>query len=99
MSTGSRKTTTSDSLVKTKNELIGPGICERREGLDVVDPEKATISLSPRSACGTAPNTVVEEISTAQDWNGPGDFDNPQNWSMNKRIYHTILPGLFGFAV
>ncbi|KAF2175705.1 putative bicyclomycin resistance protein [Zopfia rhizophila CBS 207.26] len=37
--------------------------------------------------------------AAAQDWNGPNDPLNPHNWSRWLRIYHTIPPALFGFAV
>ena len=36
---------------------------------------------------------------TAQDWNGPDDPENPMNWSLWQRIYHTTVPALFGFVV
>ena len=36
---------------------------------------------------------------TAQDWNGPNDPENPLNWSLSKRMYHTTVPGLMGFIV
>lgn len=36
---------------------------------------------------------------TAQDWNGPDDPENPHNWPAWKRIYHTVIPALFGLAV
>jgi hypothetical protein len=51
-----------------------------------------------------APNPITEtstarRVVTAQDWTGPEDPENPQNWQMWKRVYHTIPPALFGFAV
>lgn len=36
---------------------------------------------------------------TAHDWNGPDDPENPLNWPLWQRIYHTTVPSLFGFAV
>ncbi|KAF2742373.1 MFS general substrate transporter [Sporormia fimetaria CBS 119925] len=33
------------------------------------------------------------------DWDGPDDPDNPRNWSLAKRAYHSAIPALFGFAV
>lgn len=41
----------------------------------------------------------VQRTVTAQDWTGPDDPENPHNWSLLKRIYHTIPPALFGFVV
>jgi hypothetical protein len=36
---------------------------------------------------------------TAQDWSGPDDPENPQNWPLWKRVYTTSIPGLYGFTV
>ncbi len=38
-------------------------------------------------------------VVTAQDWTGPNDPENPQNWSLLLRAYHTVPPALFGFVV
>lgn len=35
-------------------------------------------------------NEVTNTILTAQDWNGPNDTANPQNWSLAKK--NIILP-------
>ena len=37
--------------------------------------------------------------ATVQDWNGPDDPDNPMNWSLKSRIYHTSVPALMGFVI
>jgi hypothetical protein len=42
---------------------------------------------------------VISRVVTAQDWTGPDDPENPHNWPLGKRIWHTVQPGLFGFAV
>lgn len=42
---------------------------------------------------------ALGRIVTAQDWTGPDDPEDPVNWPMAQRVYHTIIPGLFGFAV
>ena len=41
----------------------------------------------------------VTRAPTAQDWTGPDDPENPINWPMSKRVYHTIIPGLFAFTM
>ncbi|KAE9968780.1 hypothetical protein EG328_007271 [Venturia inaequalis] len=61
---------------------------------DQVDLEKEWDSSHPDLEGGPVIRTV-----TAQDWTGPDDPENPHNWSLGKRIYHTIPPGLFGFIV
>ena len=42
---------------------------------------------------------TLQKTVTAQDWTGPNDPENPLNWPLWQRIYHTTVPGLFGFAV
>lgn len=41
----------------------------------------------------------VRRVVTAQDWTSPEDKENPMNWSTAKKVYHTIPPALFAFAV
>jgi hypothetical protein len=41
----------------------------------------------------------TSQLSSLTDWNGDNDPDNPYNWSLAVRVYHVIIPGLFGFAV
>lgn len=43
--------------------------------------------------------TPAVRTVTAQDWTGPDDPENPHNWPMTQRIYHTIIPALFAFAM
>lgn len=40
-----------------------------------------------------------ENEPPAVEINWDGDDRNPYNWSMTKRVYHTVLIGLFGFTV
>lgn len=42
---------------------------------------------------------AAHRVVTAQDWTGPDDPENPHNWPLWKRIWHTIPPGLFAFSV
>ena len=46
----------------------------------------------------TGNNEVISRIPTAQDWNGPNDPENPQNWPSGKKAYHTVTVGLLAFA-
>ena len=49
-----------------------------------------------------AQNHISNDLSrtvTAQDWNGPHDPENPLNWPLWDRVYHTVVPSLFGFSV
>ena len=56
------------------------------------------------SSLDNGPETLDKEAPlkrtvTAQDWTGPDDPENPLNWALWQRIYHTTVPGLFGLAV
>lgn len=42
---------------------------------------------------------AVHRVVTAQDWTGPDDPENPHNWPLWKRIWHTLPPGFFAFSV
>ena len=44
---------------------------------------------------GFAPRT--SQYTTAQDWEGDDDRENPQNWSRRKQIYHMFIPAALGF--
>ena len=41
----------------------------------------------------------VRRVTTAQDWEGNDDPENPHNWSTWRRAYHVIVPGCYGFVV
>ncbi len=63
------------------------------------DPEnnfKALMNPTPTSPQAEHP---TRETVTAQDWTGPDDPENPMNWPFWKKVYHTIIPGLFAFIV
>lgn len=33
------------------------------------------------------------------DWTSKDDPENPMNWPKGKKIFHTMLPALFGFVM
>ena len=41
----------------------------------------------------------AQRLVTAQDWTGPEDLENPHNWPLWKKCYHTALVGVFCFTV
>lgn len=45
------------------------------------------------------PSKGLQGTATAQDWTGPDDPENPTNWPLWQKVYHTTIPGVFGFAV
>lgn len=71
------------------------------------DDKSATLVLA-----GSQPSITVDEderlpsggqlppkSDALTDWDGPADPENPKNWSLGLRIYHTMLPALYGFSV
>jgi hypothetical protein len=38
-------------------------------------------------------------ITSAYDWTGSDDPGDPLNWSIGKKVYHTIVPGLQAFVI
>jgi hypothetical protein len=56
--------------------------------------EKLHDSEGPESR-GTLPTERVNPT----EWTGHDDQYNPHNWGTWKRVYHAIIPALFGFAV
>jgi hypothetical protein len=38
-------------------------------------------------------------ITSAEDWDGPDDPDNPLNWPTPKKIYNTVIPALQCFTI
>ena len=59
------------------------------------DIEKIATSNAQQSKHGSPAQRAV----TAQDWTGPDDPEDPHNWPLWKRIYHTALVGVFCFTV
>ncbi|KAF2841879.1 MFS general substrate transporter [Patellaria atrata CBS 101060] len=52
---------------------------------------------------GRCPPDIHEDpylrVVSVQDWNGPDDPGNPYNWSIYKRAYHVLVPGLMCFTI
>lgn len=63
------------------------------------DPEKGIKALRDPSPILPQPGYPVKRTVTAQDWTGPDDPENPINWLRWKKVYHTVIPGLFAFIV
>lgn len=76
---------------------------ERSSGKTAVSPDRATLETSTkpntRISSETGKQDEVRKSMTAHDWNGPDDPDNPRNWPLWQRVYHTTVPALFAFTV
>ena len=62
------------------------------------DLEKATTTPDSPIEGDEAAKPVIR-VKTAQDWDGPEDPENPQNWPLWTKIYHTFIVGLMAFTV
>lgn len=63
-------------------------------------PDKA--SLSPHSSADTTtdPEAATDgPPKTATDWSGPDDPENPHNWPLSKKFYHSGVTALLSFVV
>lgn len=46
------------------------------------------------------PSASIPETSpSVWDWDGPDDVDNPHNWPLWKRVLHSAIPAIYGFAL
>ncbi|OQV08629.1 hypothetical protein CLAIMM_12870 [Cladophialophora immunda] len=60
------------------------------------DLEKTASKASHRTSRSGRSNHVP---TTAQDWDGEDDPDNPLNWPLPIKIYHTLVPALQCFTI
>ncbi|MCJ1482662.1 hypothetical protein MMC06_002828 [Schaereria dolodes] len=90
--------TASTSGEQYSNEVLALGPLSTTRNHE--DPEKAFKAIrtnaSHRSTDRQGP---ITRTVTAQDWTGPDDPENPMNWSLASRIYHTTIPALMGLVV
>ena len=63
-----------------------------------VDLEK-DVRRIPTSTSKHQRKAGLAKTVTAQDWTGPDDPENPQNWPIWQRVYHTTVPAFIGLAV
>lgn len=61
-----------------------------------VDEEKLSSDLEIPQNRNDIPFT---KIRTAQDWDGPDDPENPMNWPVWKKVYHTTMVGFLCFTM
>lgn len=61
-----------------------------------LDLEKTTSIASRGTNQSRTSNRVVR---TAHDWDGPDDPDNPLNWPLMMKAYHTLVPALQAFTI
>lgn len=64
-------------------------------------PNISKSALLPQSdrLAGSNHKDATPKGITAQDWTGPNDLDNPLNWPLVRKIYHSCIPALLAFIV
>lgn len=45
------------------------------------------------------PDKTANRVTTALDWTGPDDPENPENWSTGWKAYHVAYVGIQGFVM
>lgn len=69
------------------------------EHLPAPEKVRTTIDSDPEASNEDIRPNTAHRVITAQDWSGPDDPENPQNWPTWKKVYHAIPCALFGFVV
>lgn len=58
---------------------------------------------TPSEIIGTNKETDSDvenaKASPVIGWDSPEDPSNPQNWPVPKKVFHTVVPALFGFVL
>ena len=78
-----------NSTSSTSSTLTSP----EQSGAAAMDLEK---SQTQESKADTA---EIQSVTTALDWTGPDDPENPENWSTRKKAYHIAYVGLQCFVM
>jgi hypothetical protein len=61
-----------------------------------VDDEKDIEGLETQQNHNAMP---ITKTRTAQDWDGPNDPEDPLNWPVWKKVYHTAMVGFLCFTM
>jgi hypothetical protein len=84
--------------------LDNSGLRDERDHVQVVDSVNGGSYEVAQSAHDAKDTKSTEKqpaasIEKAYDWDGPGDADNPRNWPVSKKILHSAIPAIYGFAL
>jgi hypothetical protein len=71
-----------------------PGQEKIQESLDMSNKESEILdSTTLENDIEAAPAPISEKL----DWDSPHDIGNPRNWPVPKKVFHTVVPALYGF--
>ena len=88
-----------DSVAEPKPSPAIPQNPEPSRDLESGRPSTLIDRDDEKAQTDIMPNPAPPILTTAQDWTGPDDPENPMNWPLAQRIYHTTIPALFNFIV
>lgn len=74
----------------TSNDL------EKHDTVDALDTEKRP---PPAEITADAFVSPLQQANQASEWSGPGDPEDPLNWSVAKKAYHAAIPSIYCFTV
>ena len=66
---------------------------------ELPEASEKTLDGHPNSNTNHDDTGTTRQSPNPLDWDGPDDPENPHNWKLWSRIYHTIIPALFAFVV
>lgn len=81
-----------------EGEREGEGRLETPRSMERT-PSRASIFSRHSAILSRKNSAALQKITTAVDWAGPDDPDNPLNWSTAKKAYHTAIPALQCFTM
>ena len=71
-----------------------PGHEKIQELLDMSNKESEILdSTTLENDIEAAPAPIPGRL----DWDSPHDTGNPRNWPVPKKVFHTVVPALYGF--
>lgn len=91
--------TPADKLEALRAETASILEAIERGSLQSDDGDDQSPGEDPEKSAPLSKHSTRSVPTTAQDWDGPDDPENPQNWSNFKRAFHIVPTAALGFAV
>lgn len=79
--------------------MASPATSDEVHGLPVSADDHGEREMQTHTSDSVAKESGLDRIVTAQDWTGPEDPENPMNWPLWLKVYHTALPAIFAWIV
>jgi hypothetical protein len=88
------------------NDMVDKETCQKPDINEdpVQEKMKESLDMSNKESEVLDSTTLENDIEAASapiserlDWDSPDDLGNPRNWPVPKKIFHTVVPALYGF--